>query len=447
MLKYWENYNNVIQESVDWTMESADILFPKKDVKEKSPCLSIYKNQDEKYHLNLSYYVGIDWIPNTKQPIYVAPKLNTKLNLDGTTDKNVTFDEIKQTDYLGMLFSALSHPDIDAKSSEDLFHINWQAEQIEITQEIDLLTPLIVVQFLRIVQEIVRKGLKKSYYKVEQNLYSRVKGKILVGQTIKQNHFKNKPLNTICSFEEFGVNGFENRLLKKALIFISRYLPILEIPNSEKYITEVFDYIMPAFEFVTDEVSLNEIKHSKTNTFYKEYEEGIRLAKLILRRFGYNINLTTEQTIKTPPFWIDMSKLFELYVLGLLKDRFGNEVVYQFQGNYGQPDFLLTKQQIIVDAKYKIYYNEEFKGQEQWKRNIIANDIRQVSGYGRDKNILSKIEISEIDQLTSVPKCLIIYPDHNCKDITFINQTEIKEFVNFYKVPINLPLLKPKTNE
>jgi 5-methylcytosine-specific restriction enzyme subunit McrC len=445
MLKYWEHYNNVIRESVDWTIESAEILFPKKDVNEKTTCLSIYKNQNEKYHLNLSYYIGIDWIPNTKQTIYVAPKLNTKLNLNGTKDNNVTFDEIKQTDYLSMLFCALSHPDIDTKSTVDLFYINWNSEQIEIEQEIDLLTPLIVVQFLRIVHEIVRKVLKNSYYKVEQNLYSRVKGKILVGQTIKQNHFKNKPLNTICSFDEFGVNGLENRLLKKALVFISRYLPTLKIPNSEKYTTEVFNYIMPAFEYVSDEINLNDIKHSKTNAFYKEYEEGIRLAKLILKRFGYNINSTIEQTIKTPPFWIDMSKLFELYVLGLLKEKFEGEVEYQFQGNYGQSDFLLTKQQIIVDAKYKTYYEEEFKGQDQWKRDIIASDIRQISGYARDKDVLRKIGISTVNQLISVPKCLIIYPDQNCNDINFSNHSEIKEFVNFYKAPINLPIIKNKS--
>ena len=70
---------------------------------------------------------------------------------------------------------------------------------MKIDQEQDLLTPLLVVQFLRIVKEIVRKGLKKSYYKVAQNLYGKVKGKILVAQTIKQNVLKNKALNTVCS--------------------------------------------------------------------------------------------------------------------------------------------------------------------------------------------------------------------------------------------------------
>jgi 5-methylcytosine-specific restriction enzyme subunit McrC len=54
-----------------------------------------------------------------------------------------------------------------------------------------------------------------------------------------------------------------------ALVFVRRYLPTLKIPHSEKYTTEVFNYIMPAFEFVSEEVSLNDIKHTKTNVFYK----------------------------------------------------------------------------------------------------------------------------------------------------------------------------------
>lgn len=232
-------YNEVVSENTLPTIP-APILFLKRI---DSICFEI-NNVNRKIHTN--YYVGTDWL-NPEIAVYVEPKLNDKSDV--------------QTDYLCMLFSALKHPGI-AKYTGDLFEIKWDAPQIEITQQQDLLTPLLVVQFLRVVQEIVRKGLKKSYYRVERNLYSKVKGKILVGKTIKQNLLKNKPLNTYCSFDEFGVNGLENRLLKMALIFVQRYLPTLKIPHSEEYTTQVFNYIIPAFEFVSEEVTLNDIKHS-----------------------------------------------------------------------------------------------------------------------------------------------------------------------------------------
>jgi len=233
----------------------------------------------------------------------------------------------------------------------------------------------------------------------------------------------------------------ENRLLKKALVFVRRYLPTLNIKNSEKYTTEVFNYIMPAFDFVSEEVNLNDIKHSKTNAFYKEYIEGIRLAKLILKRFGYNISNTDQTTILTPPFWIDMSKLFELYVLGLLKDRFGNnELIYHFKTDGQELDYLLNspkcneyeEYKMVVDAKYKIVYRDSF--------NI--DDIRQVSSYARLKSVYDKLDKNK-DEIID---CLIIYPDQENEQTNFnkinLKKSEIIEFNRFYKLPVKIPVLK-----
>ncbi len=403
--------------------------FPKKREPENARCISI-QSVDSGHNLTCSYYVGIDWILEKEQAIYVQPKLN----LDSP-----------QTDYLAMLVKALKHPGT-SQFTDELFEIKLEKPFIEIDHHQDLITPLIVVQFLSVLQSIVRKGLKKSFYKVENNLKGRIKGKILIGQTVKNNLFKNKILNTFCQYEEFGYDSYENRLLKKALIFVQRYLPNLKLAGIDKYALNILDFVMPAFSSVNNDVDINEIKQNKPNIFYKEYSQGIRLAKLILKRFGYNINNTQKSgKIKTPPFWIDMSKLFELYVLGLLKDKYPDQTEFQFKANYGNPDFLLLKEQFVVDAKYKTYYNEDFTGQVQWKRDNIASDIRQVSGYARDKKVLSKLQLSIVDNVTVVPKCLIIYPDQQSGNECFTNldlsKTLIKEFENFYKLPISLPVI------
>jgi 5-methylcytosine-specific restriction enzyme subunit McrC len=375
--------------------------------------------------LNTSYYIGVDWLPKTETCIYVEPKLNKNSN---------------QTNYLSMLFSALKHPEISTYT-EELFDIKWEQPQIEIEQLQDHLTPLLVVQFLNITKKIVKKGLKKSYYKVENNLHCRVKGKILVSKTIKHNILKNKLLNTYCGYDEFGVDNLENRLLKKALLFVQRYMPTLKIPHSKEYIDKVFNYVMPAFDFVSEEVSLYEIKHGKFNPFYKEYSDGIRLARLILKRFGYNIANTEQKIVKTPPFWIDMSKLFELYVLGLLKDKFGCEVIYQFNGSYGNADYLLTKEQIVADAKYKQQYQSEKISFDEY----LIKDIRQLAGYARDKDVISKLGINN----NTVAECLIIYPmpllqtDNDFTQIVDLNnKQEVNGFEKFFKIGVKLPVFK-----
>ena len=397
-------------------------------------CYFINKDKERLY---TSYFIGADWINENEQAyIYVEPKLNIGYN---------------QTNYLEMLFTALKHSEITVDDTINLFEIKFEETPIEINQKQDLLTPLIVVQFLSIVKEIVRKGLKKSYYKVEHNLYGKVKGKVMIGATIKQNVFKNKPLNTWCSYDEFGLNGLENRLLKKALVFVQRYLPTYPHLNSEKYLEQSLGYIMPAFESVSEEVNINDIKNTKINAFYKEYSEGLKLAKLILKRFGYNITNTTNDKILTPPFWIDMSKLFELYVLGLLKDA-GKDVEFQFSNaNYGNPDYLLKSENIIIDAKYKTYYKESFKGQKQWKRDEIAKDIRQLSGYSRDFGVLEFFKLTAKDVLP----IMVIYPrkgtENKITELNLIDQAEKSiEFAQYYKLAINLPLfpaMPPKQEE
>ncbi len=373
--------------------------------------------------LQTQYYIGVDWLTKDKA-IYVEPKINGA--------------EV-QTNYLEMLFTALNLPEV-AEHATNLYEIKWERPSIAIKQDQDLLTPLLVVIYLNLLKEIVRKGLKKSYYKVDKNLYARVKGKVLVGKTIKENALKNKTLHTWCRYDEFGANGLENRLLKKALVFIKRYLPSIRYLHAEKYTTEVFNYINPAFEEVSEEVSLHDIMHSKPNAFYKEYTEALRLAKMILQRFGYNITNTSTQKTTTPPFWIDMSKLFEFYVLGKLKAA-GYPVVYQKRMGYDIPDYLLKDELLILDAKYKTYYSEDGMNES------VSTDIRQLAGYGRNEKLRSYFGITNETQ----PQLMIIYPnqlmpDEITKGVLFSQGRPISNYYNMRKVSVKLPMIKSAPN-
>ena len=340
-----------------------------------------------------------------------------------------------------MLFEALKHPDI-FEHTKDLYEIKWDKPEIEINQEQDLLTPLLILQFLQVVKRIVRKGLKKSYYKVEQNLRNRVKGKILVSQNIKQNLAKSKNLNTICSFDEFGFNGIENRILKKALVFVQRYLPAHKNLDSNAFFTHAFNYIMPAFKQVSAEASIRDCQHIKINSFFKEYKLAIELAKQILRRFGYNVQNASVAQVSTPPFWIDMSKLFELYVLGLLKDKYKSTgtIEYHDRSSSGNEiDFLINTREfkMVIDAKYKLKYQS---GQ------VNHEDIRQVSGYARLKHIYDKLGKTPSDNtLYPLIDCLIIYPEEEPlqkgkkENIDLHKKKLIKDYASTFKYGVKLP--------
>ena len=310
----------------------------------------------------------------------------------------------------------------------------------------DLLTPLLVMQFLQTLKSLVKKGLKQSYYKVERNLNSRVKGKVLIAQNIKKNIVRNRVTNTFCSYEEFGFDSIENRALKHTLSFVRRYLS--QYPEYLGSMKCLINYCTPAFERVSDEVNLHELKAVKRNSFYKEYQEALKLSKIILKRFGYHISEidnSTVEKISVPPFWIDMSKLFELYVLGLLKDKYGDKILFQAQGSYGNPDYLLIDEiePLIIDAKYRPAY------QKDNRISYIIEDIRQISGYARDVGILDKLGYHTVEeQLSSVVSCVVIYTDQDEEDKlpdSLIAGKSIEGFTKFYKVPISVPVLKNQT--
>ncbi|WP_233881818.1 McrC family protein [Tenacibaculum piscium] len=386
---------------------------------EETFCFNFNKSENGEFQFETGYYIGVDWIGNSGLSIYVQPKLN---------------EEKKQVNYLKMLFEALKDSE-NLNHLNDLYTIDFKAPLIPIMQQQDLLAPLLLIEFLQLLKNIVRKGLKKSYYKVTENLNSKVKGKILINATVKQNHSHQKMLYNICTFEEFGYNSVENSILKKALLFTQSALNSFKIDKTLD-LKELFNYVIPAFESVNENIDIRVIKNTKHNPLFKEYTQAIKLAKIILKRYNYTISQTTEKIVKTPPFWIDMTKLFELYIFKKLREIFPEkgEVKYHLKLNRQEPDFVLNSQDLkmVIDAKYKPRYADN---------GISMDDVRQISGYARMEKMYK--ELNEPD-LSKVLACLVIYPNQiNGFDLIKENlkNDKFKNYVQFFKYGIKLPEL------
>lgn len=383
-------------------------------------CYKLNKSEEDIYQFETGYYIGVDWIGETNIPIYVEPKVN---------------EAVTEVDYLSMLFEALEEPK-NFEHLNNLYTIDFDAPLLEIEQYQDKLTPLLLLEFLQIVKQIVRKGLKKSYYKVTKNLNAKVKGKILINATVKQNHSKQKMLYNVCQYEEFGYNSVENRILKKALLFTQSALGNIKT-NSKVNLKDIFNYISPAFQNIDANIDIKVLKNGKPNPMFKEYTQALKLAKLILKKYGYNISKTTANKIKTPPFWIDMTKLFELYVFKKLRNIFPNtnEVIYQKETHGLALDYLLNsnspKVQMVIDAKYKPHYENG---------NIGLDDARQISGYARLKSIYDALKIEKEDR-NKIIDCLVIYSSQNedSFELNFNNKVEDGKYQNIFKIGIKLP--------
>lgn len=241
-----------------------------------------------------------------------------------------------------------------------------------------------------------------------------------------------------CRHQQYGENCIENRILRSALDIAVGYLSRF----CKNYYRELQSEIIQAtraFESVGNRVAPPEIARYKVNPLFRGYARAIRVATYILRRYGYDIrNLDSMVYASTPPFWIDMPLLFELYTLSLLRSRYGRQISYHITSRGNEIDFGKADERLIIDAKYK----------HRWCDNIDHTNIRQLSGYAR--NISLRRKLTGHDDTDTIFPCMIVYPDHNGTGtltaapdmlLSYSGVSTVDSYVNFSKLGIRLPTI------
>lgn len=371
-----------------------------------------------------SYVIGAEWIdPNE------ALVVTTKRGME-------------EIDFLTMFMTCFSS-DLSVESFAEIYNIDSEAPTIHAPSLKGVLSPLIVLHFLGVVSRI--KSLKKGYVHYSENL-KKVKGHIQVMKNERKNIASKRFDRVYCNYDEYTVDIPENRLIKKALLFSSQILKTItenhSIGNKAKL---MISKSLALFERVNEDVQIKEVTHIKGHKLFSEYNEAIRLAKLILQRYDYSISKTSSVNENVPPFTLDMSLLYEHYVYGLLYEAYQNKITYQYSSLTGKPDFLYHSQgfKAILDTKYIPKYENQ---------KLDTDVVRQLSGYSRDLKILKYLgyeDVSEEAPLPNVP-CVIIYPEEGGeKNNPFLNislkklcSKSVAGLALFYKIAIPVPILK-----
>lgn len=358
--------------------------------------------------LRANYFIGYRWFEKNESYVHVSQKVHNN----------------KQADFMKMFLTCLKDPVVSKTiiyEPEKLYKIFFDEPMIEIKDKKDEITPFLILHFLELVKNVTRKGLKKGYIRVTENLTSKIKGKILINQTIKQNHLKNRLDKTVCNHQIFTINCLENQIIKTALMQCGKYLQNIK----DETIYKTLRQNISAFELVdTKEVFSSDFSKIKHSPFYKEYKEALSLAKMIFKRFGFALNnsSTNTQVNKIPPYYINMPELFERYVEVKLREA-GYDII---NGNKKgesiahwsmRPDFLLPKMDtnqmaIIIDAKYKYWFGVGKDG-ENSEHADYKQDYMQLSLYGRDLRIRKSLCLKE--NIDNEIDLLFIYPILNDK--------------------------------
>lgn len=365
-----------------------------------------------------SYYIGAAWLVSDELAVLVTPKM-------------------PDVDFVQMFLAAL---EVDTQKESNYFAqcygIQFDEPQIETHEELNQLTPLLVLHFISLLERLLKHGLKKDYLLHEENLKAKVKGRILFGKHLKANVFQQRSDRMYCQYQDYTDDIPENRLLKKALLFSERILDRCDSLKRQSQYPDLqlrLNRLKASFSHISDDIEPYQVQKLSSNKLFKGYKEAIRVAKMILRRFDYSIREASSEQHSTPPFWIDMARLYEMWVLHRLQKLGINPIMFQEAGFYGRQvaDFVIREENLILDAKYKPKYVEDW---------VDIDDIRELSGNARDDRLLPNLPEDYS------PRCIILYPGNTDElkpesDILFEQQGQkIPHYRNFYKISVPLPV-------
>ena len=150
----------------------------------------------------------------------------------------------------------------------------------------------------------------------------------------------------------------------------------------------------------------------------EKHNTAVKALEIILS----SVEDTRSREICIPPFRINMPKLFELFTYyqlskmekGRIKPLIRYQVPCKFTGfnelaktGYPKPDFLIEGRGVLIDAKYKVDYNEESYYSNSDMRQLLAYsrlcDVRRISNpKGELKTIIAYSSTEDIAIVSSL---------------------------------------------
>lgn len=339
-------------------------------------------------------FVGAVWIGDgeSKTPLIVRSK----------------FEEM---DYMSMYLACAEDPVVSP-------HINkcfnfWPDQQPIEAEDLPKLSELLIAAFLRELNELCARHLRRHFVRETDNLRGKVKGKILLPLQIKQNLVRGRLDRVFCSYQTVNHDIPENRVLRAALEQSAKFVNSRPDPKPLVLHRWIHSSRSALSGVPVVEVKRTDFRNLRVRGVFFHYRRAVKLAEFVLRRLGTNPRAEVKEDVSTPPFAINSAELFERYAEKILRDKKypGLEAGYE-RSNIGgdsegfnvtvRPDFRVPKNSdgtaIIIDAKYKSTENNY---------NPSREDIFQIVSYSRHKNFLkNKLNCDETDNI----ELALVYP-------------------------------------
>ena len=240
---------------------------------------------------------------------------------------------------------------------------------------------IFINMYIQEIRKLVKKGLRASYFSENDNL-NYYKGKLLVSQNISRNFMHKERF--FVSYDEFGTNRPENKLIKSTLVKLQK------ISNSVENVKEIRQLLV-YFEMV--DMSNNYAKDIAKITIdrnTRDYEIPLRWSKIFLMNKSFT---TFSGNTASRSLLFPMEKVFEAYVAKNLRKTLSDldwDISIQDKGFYLfdspkqfalRPDIVITREngsRIILDTKWKSLVKTPQKNY-----GISQADMYQMYAYSK----------------------------------------------------------------
>ncbi|MGF3076215.1 McrC family protein [Facklamia sp. P12955] len=359
-------------------------------------------------------YVGILNINDNVQ-IEVLPKIDFIPEIINEDEAIKTTKEI----FLKMIKSML---DI---SNKTFYSANLDVANMPIFE-------IFISLYISEVREIIKKGLKSSYFEIEDNK-NVLKGKLLFNKHLKHNLVHKEKF--YVGYDEYGINRPENRIIKSTLLMLQK---MTSSYNNSKLIRQElihFEEVEPSYNYQNDFSKVSIDRNTKL------YEQAMTWSRIFLYKNSFT---TFSGKEKSKAILFPMEKVYEEYVAKEMR-KAASKIEWKvktqeqkfslFNSLNGEdinkfrlkPDIVLSKgdKQIILDTKWKKLIDNKAKNY-----GISQADMYQMYAYSK------KYNTSEVWLLYPLNKDMLKYKNNIIKyssndnvnvSIYFVNLKEIQK--------------------
>ena len=265
------------------------------------------------------------------------------------------------------------------------FHVlNEQGYKNITTEDFDNTAELCAAILARGIKIQIKRGLGKEYISRTESLAS-LRGKIDITESIKTQALQRRQL--VCSYDEFSVNSFMNRIIKSTILLLLR-ADIAKTRKKElKKLLVYFDDVAPI-----DLHSVNwNMQYNRNNQTYRML---IGICYLIIKGL---LQTQSDGTTKLMDFLDEqrMHRLYEKFILEYYRKEYpqitanASQIPWQLDDDMGamlpvmQTDIMLSygEKTLIIDAKYyahstQVQYN---------KHTLHSGNVYQIFTYVKNK--------------------------------------------------------------